>query len=101
MLDYLINSIVAVWFGFAAKARGRNWFGWALFGGFVYFVIDRILTAVGNAVFGPVSIPTGLYVFFVVSTALNIGVMAVIGRLLFRRWSPSPTAPEKGSVTKL
>ncbi len=85
MIAYLINVIVAICFGVVANRHGRNWFGWALAGGVLYFIVDKIVVAVGNSMFGPVSFPSGFYAFFFISTVLNIGVMLVFGLLVFRK----------------
>ncbi len=98
MVDYLINLAVAICFGVMASNRGRNWFGWALIGAVLYFIVDRIVTAVGNSMFGPVSFSSGFYLFFFISSLLNIGVMVVIGRFVFRKQSASlPEGPKEGS----
>jgi uncharacterized membrane protein YhdT len=91
MIGYLINVVVAIVFGVVANSRGKSWFGWALMGGVVYFIVDMIVVAVGNSMFGPVSFPDGYYMFFFISTLLDIGVMVAVGMIAFRNGPPHTT----------
>jgi hypothetical protein len=95
MIAYLINLIVAICFGVMASKRGRNWFAWALIGGVLYFIVDKTVVAVGNSMFGPVSFPDGFYLFFFISTLLDIAVVVVIGVLLFHK-QPAFSTPTQG-----
>lgn len=88
----IVPIIMAIWFGVHAHRAGRNWFGWALAGAALSFIVNTIVRNVGIAMFGPFDLDS-VVPFLIISTIVAIAVIVALGFLImsgFRKRSAEP-----------
>lgn len=89
MVISIVPIIMAIWFGGIASKAGRSWFGWALAGAAISFVVSRVVAYVGDATFGPFS-PDSAVPFLIISTVIAIGITLGIGAVIASSFKKRP-----------